>query len=278
MEKLRNKIIEKIIQRDKFRTGKNYYTSLRGYHTRKDILDAMFRSIEIKALPKNRRIIILDAGCGPGIVGDYVYKEITKKYNLHPIVIFVDISEAMLEAVPKKFDYIIVKGDVTKLEFPDNFFDIVVMKQVLDYLPKNLQLRALNEIYRVLKQDGQFILSALISPDDNSNTLTNYLYNQREKIIARGLKFKKYIPTKNILMDWLNCINFKGIEFKYVYDIPLSTIDFQKSFGLNKKQLEKLNKIYCDIIKRDKNNYFKGKIFKKFIELTEKGVIIKCWK
>jgi len=276
---MRNKsLIQKIIQRDKFRSGLKYYKSLRGYHIRKDILNAIFRSIEFKFLPKNRRIIILDAGCGPGIVGDYVYEEITKKHNLHPIIIFVDISESMLETVPKKFDYIIAKGDVTKLQFPDNFFDIVLMKQVLDYLPKNAQLKALNEIYRVLKNNGQFVLSTIVSPDDNSNTLTNYLYNQREKIIARGLKFKKYIPTKNILMDWLNCINFRGIELKYVYDIPLSTIDFQKSFGLNKKQLEKLNKIYCDIIKRDKNNYFKGKIFKKFIELTEKGVIIKCWK
>lgn len=276
---MRNKsLIQKIIQRDKFRSGLKYYKSLRGYHIRKDILNAIFRSIEFKFLPKNRRIIILDAGCGPGIVGDYVYEEITKKHNLHPIIIFVDISESMLETVPKKFDYIIAKGDVTKLQFPDNFFDIVLMKQVLDYLPKNAQLKALNEIYRVLKNNGQFVLSTIVSPDDNSNTLTNYLYNQREKIIARGLKFKKYIPTKNILMDWLNCINFRGIELKYVYDIPLSTIDFQKSFGFNKKQLEKLNKIYCDIIKRDKNNYFKGKIFKKFIELTEKGVIIKCWK
>jgi SAM-dependent methyltransferase len=260
---MRNKsLIQKIIQRDKFRSGLKYYKSLRGYHIRKDILNAIFRSIEFKFLSKNRRIIILDAGCGPGIVGDYVYEEMTKKHNLHPIIIFVDISEAMLEAVPKKFDYIIVKGDVTKLQFPDNFFDIVLMKQVLDYLPKNAQLKAIKEIYRVLKNNGQFILSAIVSPDDNSNTLTNYLYNQREKIIARGLKFKKYIPTKNILMDWLNCINFRWIELKYVYDIPLSTIDFQKSFGLNKKQLEKLNKIYCDIIKRDKNNYFKGKILK----------------
>jgi ubiquinone/menaquinone biosynthesis C-methylase UbiE len=278
MEKLRNKIIEKIIQRDKFRTGKNYYTSLRGYHTRKDILDAMFRSIEINALPKNRRIIILDAGCGPGIVGDYVYKEITKKYNLHPIVIFVDISEAMLEAVPKKFDYIIVKGDVTKLEFPDNFFDIVVMKQVLDYLPKNLQLRALNEIYRVLKQDGQFILSALISPDDNSNTLTNYLYNQREKIIAKKLKIQKYIPTKYILMDWLTQINFRKIKCEYIYDIPLSITDFRKSFGLDKYQTKKLNKVYLEVIKRDKKNIFRGKILKNTIELIEKGAVIKCIK
>jgi ubiquinone/menaquinone biosynthesis C-methylase UbiE len=280
MAKLRNKIkiTEKIVQRDKFRTGKNYYASLRGYQIRKDILDAMAKAIEIDALPKNRRIMILDAGCGPGIVGDYVYREITKKYNLFPIVIFVDISEIMLEAVPEKFDYVIVKGDVTKLEFPNNFFDIVLMKQVLDYLPKNLQLIALKEIYRVLRNNGQFVLSALISPDDNSNTLTNYLYNQREKIIAKKLKIQKYIPTKDILMDWLTQINFRKIKCEYIYDIPLSITDFRKSFGLDKKQTEKLNKLYLEVLKRDKKNIFRGKILKNTIELIEKGAVIKCIK
>ncbi len=52
---------EKIALRDKFRLGKNYYTSLRGYQIRRDILDAMFRAIEINLLPRNKKILILDA-------------------------------------------------------------------------------------------------------------------------------------------------------------------------------------------------------------------------
>jgi ubiquinone/menaquinone biosynthesis C-methylase UbiE len=280
MAKLRNKIkiTEEIVQRDKFRAGKNYYTSLRGYHIRRDILDAMFRSIEIDALPKNRRIIILDAGCGPGIVGDYVSKEMKKKHNLFPIVIFVDISEDMLRAVPKKSNYIIVRGDITKLEFPDNFFDIVVTKQVLHYLPKNFQLKAIDEFHRVLKRNGQLILSALISPDDNSNTLANYLYNERERIITKKVKSKKHIPTKKYLINLLRRTNFRDIKVKYIYDIPLSIADFKKAFGLDKYQTDKLNKAYLEVIKRDKKNIFKGQILNDTIELVEKGIIIKCIK
>src|SRR3989344_3766563 len=273
-KKTKKSLTEKIATRDKFRVGRNYHASLRGYQVRKDILDAMSRSIEIDFLEKDKKTLILDAGCGPGIVGDYVYQEITKKYNLTPLVIFGDISEAMLEAVPKNPNYIIVKNDVTKLEFPDNFFDVVVMKQVLDYLPRNLQLRALNEIYRVLKLDGQFVLSALISPDDNQNILTNKLYNEREKIIAKKVKIQKYIPTKNILLDWLNHTNFKGIEVKYIYDIPLSILDFQQSFGLDKNQTEKLTKLYFDIVKRDKENFFKSKEVENMAELIEKGIFL----
>lgn len=276
MKKTKKSLTKKIVLRDKFRTGRNYYTSLRGYQMRRDILDAMNRAIEVDALPKNKRIIMLNAESGSGIVGDYIYQEIAKKYNLSILTIFVDISKVMLEAVPKKFDYISVNGDVTKLEFPDNFFDIIVMGQILNYLPKNLQLRALNELYRVLKPDGQFVLSALISPNDNSNILTNKLYNEREKVIAKALKIQKYIPTKNTLLDWLGHTNFKGIKIKYIYKIPLSIIDFQQSFGLDKKQTARLTKLYFDIVKQDKENLFRSKKRGRDIELIEKRVIVKC--
>lgn len=276
MKKTKKSLTKKIVLRDKFRTGRNYYTSLRGYQMRRDILDAMNRAIEVDALPKNKRIIMLNAESGSGIVGDYIYQEIAKKYNLSILTIFVDISKVMLEAVPKKFDYISVNGDVTKLEFPDNFFDIIVMGQILNYLPKNLQLRALNELYRVLKPDGQFVLSALISPNDNSNILTNKLYNEREKVIAKALKIQKYIPTKNTLLDWLGHTNFKGIKIKYIYKIPLSIIDFQQSFGLDKKQTARLTKLYFDIVKQDKENLFRSKKRGRDIELIEKRIIVKC--
>jgi ubiquinone/menaquinone biosynthesis C-methylase UbiE len=271
-------ITQKIPLRDKFRTGKNYYNSLRGYQVREDVLNSMFKSIDTALIPKDKKIMILDAGCGPGIVGDYVYKKMNKKNKLSPSIIFVDISESMLEAVPKNKDYHAVKGDVTNLPFPDNFFNIVLMKQVLDYLPKTLQLRTINELYRVLKPNGQLILSALISPDNNSNILTNKLYDEREKIIARQIAVKKYIPTKDILIDWLAHNDFKNVKISYIYDIPLSPLDFQKSFGLDEKQTSKLNNLYKSLIKEDKNNSFRKKKVRSYFELVEKGIILRAYK
>lgn len=90
------------------------------------------------------------------------------------------------------------------------------------------------------------------------------------------MKIQKYIPTKNILLDWLNHTNFKGIEVKYIYDIPLSILDFQQSFGLDKNQTEKLTKLYFDIVKRDKENFFKSKEVENMAELIEKGIILRC--
>lgn len=276
-------ITDKISQRDKYRAGEKYRKTLRGYQLRKDILDAMFYAIDVKSLPKDKRILMMDVGCGPGIVGDYVYRKIKIEHRLSPLMIFVDINEKMLKAVPKKFDYITVKNDITNLQFPDNFFDVVVMKQVLHYLPKFLKIKALKEVHRVLKNKGQFVFSVLVSVDDDSNRLVNELYTKREEIIAQQVAMKKYIPTRKTLFEWLQKAGFKQKEEVYLYDIPLTALDYQESFGLNKLQTNKLNELYRKIFNKDIKKAYRGRIITKgkytgYAELIDKGLIVKCVK
>jgi glycosyltransferase involved in cell wall biosynthesis len=44
-----------------------------------------------------------------------------------------------------------VKGDVTKLDYPDNHFDVVLCAEVLEHIPPDLLARACSEITRVAK-------------------------------------------------------------------------------------------------------------------------------
>jgi len=46
---------------------------------------------------------------------------------------------------------ITVKGDVTNLEFPDNYFDVVLCAEVLEHIPTKLLKKACDEIARVAK-------------------------------------------------------------------------------------------------------------------------------
>ncbi len=48
---------------------------------------------------------------------------------------------------------ITVKGDVTNLEFPDNYFDVVLCAEVLEHIPTKLLKKACDEITRVAKYD-----------------------------------------------------------------------------------------------------------------------------
>ena len=94
---------------------------------------------------------ILDLCCGSG---DLI--QIIKNNNPNVEIIGIDFSINMLEIAKKKNPNIkFIEGNAQELPFNDNEFDIIVvgfgLRNVLD---KN---KAIKEIQRVLKKDGQFL-------------------------------------------------------------------------------------------------------------------------
>lgn len=273
-------ITEEIIDRDNWRI-ENYKESLRGYQVRKDILENMSSAIKKEDLVGKNEITIADVGCGPGICGEYLTKSIKENFKDNAPktkTIFLDLSQQMLNQIPDREDYEKIKGDVTNIPLKNISVDIVTMKQVLDYLPKNLQIKTLSETNRILKQGGKLILSALISPSEEINNLTNELYSEREKLLAKKKPIEKFIPDESTIMKWLSEAGFTNSKVVYKYDIPLSTEDFKKSFNLTDAEQTELKELYKKIINSDKNNNFDAKVFKDDIELTEKAIILECVK
>lgn len=103
--------------------------------------------IELAGKPKEKA---LELCCGTGIVGSALTKA---GWN----VIGVDVSKKMCEEAGKNFPTLL--GQAEDLLFKNNVFDVVVMRQALFFLDIN---KALQEIHRVLKKNGLFILSQTI--------------------------------------------------------------------------------------------------------------------
>jgi len=94
----------------------------------------------------NNNFKILDIGCGLGGFLDFLYEK-----GFHCLY-GVDLIDEYVEYSNKKKLYTVNKGSVEKLPFQDNFFDVVVMDQVLEHIEKpNI---AFKEINRVLKDNG----------------------------------------------------------------------------------------------------------------------------
>ena len=102
--------------------------------------------------------IIVDVGCGPG----YLVADIAKAFR-HLYIIGVDIAEEMMQMAThnlssldfgKRVSFRV--GDVPKLPFEDNAVDFVVSTLSLHHWPDPKQ--ALEEIHRVLKPGGQFLI------------------------------------------------------------------------------------------------------------------------
>lgn len=106
-------------------------------------------------LPKNAKI--LDVGCGPG---ELISNLLKKGYNVWG----VDISRGMIDEATdtirktgfRDWNQAAV-GDIERLQFEDNYFDVVIASGVIEYQKDDRA--SLLEMHRVLKPNGLMILN-----------------------------------------------------------------------------------------------------------------------
>lgn len=97
--------------------------------------------------------------------------ELHKKYNIQHLVTYQ-------------------REDATALSFPNESFDVVVLKSVLGALvTKERQQLAIDEIYRVLKPDGVILFA--------ENTAATHFHRIIRKKFARWAEYWRYFSLKN---------------------------------------------------------------------------------
>jgi ubiquinone/menaquinone biosynthesis C-methylase UbiE len=100
--------------------------------------------------------VALDLGCG---TGEYTMLMQTMGFD----VVATDFSKAMLTTAQSKIEKLpapmhvqLVNSECSRLPFENGVFDVIVCIAVLDCVPSHN--RVLNEAYRVLKNEGKFVV------------------------------------------------------------------------------------------------------------------------
>lgn len=94
---------------------------------------------------------VLDLGCGTGRLYE-IFENKGIDYS------GIDFSENLVNIARKKYGDRFVSGDILSLPFSGRYFDSVWAIAVLHHIPSSeLRKRALNEIKRVLKQNGRVV-------------------------------------------------------------------------------------------------------------------------
>jgi ubiquinone/menaquinone biosynthesis C-methylase UbiE len=138
---------------------------------------------------ENKRV--LDLGCGIG-------RTTSPLYNMGYDVVGVDISTKMIERAKLKFPGLDFRvGNACDLEFNDGSFDYVLFSfNGLDYIyPEERRIKALTEVYRVLKYNGIFVFSSHNSWQLISKNIFFHLWLLRF-IIVNILNFKIFSQYK----------------------------------------------------------------------------------
>lgn len=152
----------------------------------------------------NKNTIILDIGCGTGVL---------KKYLPEPQIHGIDISQTAIEEAIKVYESANAMNlDEEQLPFDDNKFDYVVCLDTIEHLfdPNH----ALEESYRALAKNGILIIS---TPNIlNISSLRTLLMQKRfpktscdrELYDGGHMHFFTYRDVDSMLKD----VGFKGVK------------------------------------------------------------------
>ena len=148
----------------------------------------------LKQLQKG--VKILDLGCGSGI-----HVKLIRQKDFD--VVGIDTSSKLLKIAKKRNpDNEFHLMDVTNLMLPDSSFEGALSLYVLDHLPSDLIITTLEEVYRVLKNKGLFLL--ILHEGDFEGEKVD-LMDPRKKLF-RNFKPRSWLEEK-----------MKNIGFKIIH-------------------------------------------------------------
>lgn len=172
---------------------------------------------------------VLEIGCGNGATAQKILKKTEVDYYA------VEKSEEMLRSVQNltitsEKSLRLIKEQ--KLPFDDCFFDVIIAESVLAIIEGEALSIMVEEIYRVLKPSGIFIVNDAIWKTTTSKTLISKI-NSLSKANFNIIQANEIFCDKN---DWINLYKDKG--FRNIESIKLqpksNTKKMISSFNIKK--------------------------------------------
>jgi len=193
------------------------------------------KSIIFSCIDNPNSKVLLDAGCGPGVYTADLISMGVDYWGIDGAEDMINMAKAVAPEARER----LFQSNVSELPFDNDFFDIVILPGVIEYLPEeNL---ALQEIRRVLKQDGQFIFSCR-----NRWAPANFVVWMFMTPILNLLRWFKSLLShgtyKKVTVHWHtkekanklleeNGFEFDGIEYYSYAPIPSFLYIIAKDFG-----------------------------------------------
>ncbi len=166
---------------------------------------------------------LLDVGCGEGF---FLFNASKAGYTAKGI----DISQDAAEYARREFGLNVEAKPFKELQFPENYFDVVTLWQVLEHVPYPLMV--LKEVHRILKPGG---LLATSTPDIEGIMAKIF---RRKWWNLRRLHINQF--TAKTLADMLNRAGFKNVfstkykEYICISMLVIPVLKYLKVYELTK--------------------------------------------
>ncbi len=157
---------------------------------------------------------VLDAGCGTGIVARTVASHVAPGGS----VVGVDLNEGMIAEARRQETANEVTwrvGDLERLPFEDGSFELVLIEQVLQFIPN--RDRALAEARRVLAPGGRVVLALLRDLEFNRSyeVLAGVLDRHAGSTVGDMMRSPFAGPGAEDILEELNTAGFRELGMKH---------------------------------------------------------------
>lgn len=176
----------------------------------------------LKALGDVKGKKILDIGCGPGLYANILHKMGAEVYG-------IDISKKEIEIAKKHYKGIDFKvGSAESLPYHDKYFDTALIALAFTHF-ENMGL-ALDEVYRVLKDNGHLIISEGNPVIDVTNQIEgkSVLCRKFDNYFKEGIRYKVwnvFMPVRHVTYEtFFRLFREHGfILYNYIDSKPLKS-------------------------------------------------------
>ncbi len=171
------------------------------FNVHQDYDDALEKVAEVMEL--KHKSVCLDIGIGTGNLGS---KFIAR--GVH--VIGVDQSEKMLQTCNGKYPEIETrKGHFLALPLLDHSVDGIVSSYALHHLPDKDKLLALEEMNRVLKENGQICIADLMFQNEDHRSRVIDAFRSQGNIEAVQSIEDEFYGDRSLLVKWLEANSYQ---------------------------------------------------------------------
>lgn len=183
-------------------------------------------------------LLIADIMSGPGKLGKSI--ERTAPDNKF---VYLDLSQEQLGRIAPNNNDDRIRADARKIPFATGSLDVTLARYSIKDLTPEDQLKALNEINRILKNGGTLVIADMVATDDTKEWL-NAQHSLKQEFNGRDITKEGtcHIPT---LKEWEEILVQAGFKIDSI-DSHMSfvnTSDWLNGNQISPEQLNELNRI-----------------------------------
>ena len=170
-----------------------------------------FRKAALELIQVEPAMNILDVGCGTGSLTI----EARRKLGSEGRVVGIDPSSNMIDLAQGKaakagvgIDFQV--GVIEKMDFPDDYFDLVLSSLMMHHLPDELKQAGLQEVLRLLKPNGTLLIIEL---DPSAFSLASLIHGHSSKLSAQLENVRQHLESAGYVSIESGNLKFRGFSY-----------------------------------------------------------------